>query len=132
MADPLRRWKYQPWRSLLQVSGLTILIVIFLELLLSLADRYGMLLKLYRPPLGTIISFTTAVGVGAFAVYLLDRFYHQVFLTTASLWALVPCLALVIFLKSLLPVPPLIVHLSYLDLIGVIVGVFWKGRPYWR
>jgi hypothetical protein len=132
MADPLRRWKYQPWRSLLQVSGLTILIVIFLELLLSVGDRQGTLSTLYRPPLGTIVSFTTAVGVGAFAVYLLERFYPQVFLTTSSLWALVPCLALVIFLKSLLPVPPLIVQLSYLHLIGVIVGVFWKGRPYWR
>lgn len=137
MADPLRRFKYLPWRSLLQVSGLTILIVIFLELLLPAGYRqsyalYSTLSTLYKPPLGTIINFATAVGVGAFAVYLLERFYKQLFIHTATLWALVLCLALVIFLKSLLPVVPLLVGLNYLHLIGVIVGVFWKGRSYWR
>ena len=137
MTDPLRSLKYIPWRSLLQISSLTIVIVIFLELLLSLGSRQfyviGSILRtLSAPPLGLIMTFATAVGVGALAVYLLERFDRQVFINTARLWALVPCLVLVIFLKSQLPVPPLLVQLNYVQLIGIIVGVFWKGRPYWR
>lgn len=137
MADPLRSLKYLPWRSLLQVSGLTILIVIFLELLLSLGYKQfylirSTLLMLSAPPLSMITSVAVATGVGAFTVYLLERFYRQVFINTAILWALVPCLALVIFLKLQLPVQPLLVQLNYLQLVGIIVGVFWKGRPYWR
>ena len=137
MTDPLRSLKYIPWRSLLQISGLTLVIVIFLELLLSLGSRQfyviGSILRtLSAPPLGLIMTFATAVGVGALAVYLLERFDRQVFINTARLWALVPCLVLVIFLKSQLPVPPLLVQLNYVQLIGIIVGVFWKGRPYWR
>jgi hypothetical protein len=72
-----------------------------------------------------------AVGVGALAVYLLKRFYPQVLINTASLWALIPCLLLFLFIKSLLPIPGL-VNLTYPQLLGIIVGVFWKGRPYWR
>ena len=136
MADPLRRLKYLPWRSLLQVSGLTILLVIVLELFLSIASTQSYPLRnalatLYSPPMGMILSFATAVGVGALAVYLLERFHQRVFINTASLWALVPCLALVLYLKSLLPVPPLLVRLDYFRLIGVIAGIFWKGRPHW-
>jgi hypothetical protein len=137
MKDPLRDLKYQPWRSLLQVSGLTIVIVIFLELLLSevytqFSRIYSVLSALYKPPLGMVVLFAQAVGVGALAVYLLDRFFPRVFINIGSLWALVPCLALVIFLKSLLPVPGLVITgLNYLQLIGIMVGVFGKGRPYW-
>jgi len=36
MRDPLRRLKFLPWRSLLQVSALTALIVAVLEFLLAL------------------------------------------------------------------------------------------------
>ncbi len=136
MTDPLRRLKYLPWRSLLQVSGLTILIVIILELLLSIGYTQSSSLQrtlsiLHQPPLGIVTLVAAAAGVGALAVYLLERFHRQVFLNSATLWALVPCLALVVFLKSLLPVPELLVHLNYIQLIGIIVGVFWKGRPYW-
>jgi hypothetical protein len=136
MTDPLRRLKYLPWRSLLQVSGLTLLIVMVLEFLLASGATqssgiYQLLSILYTPPLGTLILFAMGVGVGALAVYLLERFFPQVFINAGSLWALVPCLALFIFLKSLLPIPAL-VNLNYSQLIAIILGVFWKGRPYWR
>lgn len=136
MTDPLRRLQHLPWRSLLQVSGLTIVIVFVLEFFLSLGYKHSLLIErtlslLLAPPLGIVILFAAAIGVGALAVYLLDRFFPEVFINTASLWALVPCLALFLVLKSLLPIQGL-VNLTYPQLIAIVVGVFWKGRPYWR
>ena len=136
MRDPLRRLQYLPWRSLLQVSGLTFVIVTVLEFLLSLGFTHSSAIRstlsiLYAPPLGIVIFMAAAVGVGALAVYILERFYPQLFINKASLWALVPCLLLFLLVKSLLPLPGL-VNFTYLQLIGIVVGVFWKGLPYWR
>jgi CHASE2 domain-containing sensor protein len=78
------------------------------------------------------MTIATAIGVGALAVYLLERFYQQVIINTASLWALVLCLALFLFLKSLVPLMPILVNFEQIQLIGIILGIFWKGRPYWR
>jgi len=137
MTDPLRRLKYLPWRSLLQVSGIALIIVIVLEFLLALGYTNSsvirsMLSVLFAPPLGILLILAAAVGVGVLAVYLLERLYQQVRINTASLWALVLCIALVLFVKSLLPLPALLVNLSYIQLMGIVVGVFWKGRPYWQ
>lgn len=136
MIDPLRRLQYLPWRSLLQVSGLTVILVTLAEFLLSLGTLHSPLIRntlslLFAPPLGIVIFMAAAVGVGALAVYLLERFYPQVLINTAILWALIPCLLLFVLIKSLLPIPGL-VNLTYPQLFGIIVGVFWKGRPYWR
>ncbi len=137
MTDPLRRLKYLPWRSLLQVSGIAVIIVIVLEFLLALGYTNSSVIRsmlsiLFAPPLGILLILAAAVGVGVLAVYLLERLYQQVRINTASLWALVLCLALVLFVKSLLPLPALLVNLSYIQLMGIVVGVFWKGRPYWQ
>lgn len=137
MTDPLRTLKYLPWRSLLQVSGLSVVIVILLEVFLSIGFLQSSAIRrtlttLYTPPLTIFIVFAAAVGVGVLAVYLLERFFPRLTLNTASLWALVPCLALVLFLKSLLPIPFSLVNLSYVQLIAIIVGIFWKGRPHWQ
>ncbi len=137
MTDPLRRLKYLPWRSLLQVSGIALIIVIVLEFLLALGYTNSSVIRsmlsiLFAPPLGILLILAAAVGVGVLAVYLLERLYQQVRINTASLWALVLCLALVLFVKSLLPLPALLVNLSYIQLMGIVVGVFWKGRPYWQ
>jgi hypothetical protein len=136
MTDPLRRLQYLPWRSLLQVSGLTFILVTLVEFFVSLGTLHSPLIRntlslLLAPPLGIVIFMAAAVGVGALAVYLLERFYAQVFINSASLWALVPCLLLFLLVKSLLPISGL-VNLTYPQLLGIIVGVFWKGRPYWR
>lgn len=138
MRDSLRRLKFLPWRSLLQVSALTTLIVAVLEFLLTLGYTRTSVIRqalsiLYAPPLGILVTFATAIGVGAMAVYLLERLYRQVIINTASLWALVLCLAVFLVLKSLLRIlPPVLVDLSEIQLIGIVLGVFWKSRPYWR
>ncbi len=137
MANPLRRLKFLPWRSLLQVATLTTLIVVVLEFLLTLAFIQFPVIKstlsfMYAGSLGLLITFATAIGVGAIAVYILERFYQQVIINSASLWALILCLALLFLLKSLIPLMPILISLDQTQLIGIILGVFWKGRPYWR
>ncbi|MEQ8536564.1 MAG: peptide chain release factor 1 [Coleofasciculus sp. D1-CHI-01] len=131
------RLRTLPWRSLLEVSGITTAIAIVLEIIIGLGVTQSaaireMLQFLYTPPLGMIITLMAAAGFGVLAVYILERFYPQVLINSNSLWALVPCLALTLGLKSLLPVPAFLVSLSYANVVAVIVGVFWKGRPYWR
>ena len=133
----MRSLKLLPWRSLLQVSTLIIFIVFILEVLVAWGFTQSNIIRdiitmLYSPPLGIFMSIAIAVGIGAVAVYLCERWLPQVLLNTSSLWALVLCLLLAVGLKSLLPRAFLFVNLSELTLVGIILGVFWKGRPYWR
>ncbi|PSO64602.1 MAG: peptide chain release factor 1 [Cyanobacteria bacterium QH_2_48_84] len=137
MNDPLRRFKSQPWKPLSQVAGLTTLLVILIEGVLSWILTQSdplprSLSPLLSPPLGIIVTVAAAVGVGILGVYLCERWQSQAMLNTASLWALILCLIVGLVLKSLLPLPAILVRLSFNMVVGVVVGVFWKGRPYWR
>ena len=137
MTDPLRSLKYLPWRSLLEVAAIATLVAVALELLLGLGYAQSNLIRqalsiLYARPLGLLMDVAVGFGVGVLAVYLLERLYKRVIINNASLWALVPCLALLLLVKSLLPVQPILVDLDQTQLMGIIVGVFWHGRPYWR
>ena len=137
MRDPLRRVKNLPWRSLLQVSALTNLIVLILDFLIGVEYQRSPVVRpvlnsLYTPPLEIITTLAVAVGVGALAVYLLERFYPQVRLEANTLWALVPCLALIIFIKSLLPIPSILLSFNEIQIMAIIIGIFWKSQRYWR
>ena len=140
MSNPLRRLKFLPWRSLFLLSAVVTLIVIFLDLLFTLGYNLSpaiesVLTLLYAPPLGVLVRFAVAVGVGALAVELLERLFQNVVVSIAVLWALVFCLALCLVLRALLPIPPdVLVNLynNEVQLLGIVIGVFWKGRPYWR
>lgn len=137
MNNFLRRLKLLPWREMLQIAALVNSIVIGLELFLawgftqSRAIRNGVTL-LYGSSLGILIPFAAAVGMGALAVYFLEYWQQQFLLNRISLWVLVLCLLLGLVLKSFLPIPASLASLSETALIGISVGVFWKGRPYWR
>ena len=137
MNNFLRRLKLLPWREMLQIAALVNSIVIGLELFLawgftqSRAIRNGVTL-LYGSSLGILIPFAAAVGMGALAVYFLEYWQQQFLLNRISLWVLVLCLLLGLVLKSFLPIPASLASLSETALIGIAVGVFWKGRPYWR
>ncbi|MBW4573972.1 MAG: peptide chain release factor 1 [Aphanothece sp. CMT-3BRIN-NPC111] len=137
MTDPLRSLKYLPWRSLLEVAAIATLIVVALEFILGLGYAQSNLIRqalsiLYARPLGLLVNVAVAFGVGVLAVYLLERLYKRVIINNGSLWALVPCLALLLLVKSLLPVQPILVDLDQTQLMGILVGIFWQGRPYWR
>jgi hypothetical protein len=139
MNNLIQRLKQLPWRWLLQNAAIATVLVIAVELLLNLGldvDSSGtverVLQILYAPPLGLIVPILTAIGMGAFSVYLFERQNQQYLLNSSTLWALVFCLLLCLFIKSLLPVLPFLTSLSRYAFIGILVGVFWKGRPYWR
>lgn len=137
MTDPLRRLKFLPWRSLLQVTALVIASVMFLEFLLSLGLRVeGVAVGLgllFTSPWAVITVFAIGLGVGALATWILERLDPPGYISAPTLWALILCLTLGLLIKSLLPLPLLnLVRVDYLQLVGVVVGVFWKGRRYWR
>ncbi len=138
MNDPLRRLKFLPWIPLLQISLISVLIVIALDVLLTRTVTavpviLNLLSKLLLSPIGILIGLAIPVGIGALSVAILERWFQQVIITNATLWALVPCVALWLFLKSLVPFPTALVpDISIVSLVGVVLGVFWKGRPYWR
>jgi hypothetical protein len=133
----LRRLKLLPWREMLQIAALVNCIVVGLELFLVWgwiqSEVFGKIFTLlFGSPLGILIPFAIAVGMGALAVYFLEYWQQQFLLNRTTLWVLVLCVLLGLVLKSFLPIPPLLASLSEEALMGVTVGVFWKGRPYWR
>lgn len=137
MANPLRRLKFLPWRSLFLVSILVTLIVTVLDFLIAVGYTYSGAIKqalnlLYAPTLGIIVDFAIVVGIGALAVYLLEKLY-KFSINTAILWTLVLCLSVCLFVKTLLPLPKvLVMNFDEIKLMGILIGIFWKGRPYWR
>ncbi|MDJ0553167.1 MAG: peptide chain release factor 1 [Microcoleaceae cyanobacterium MO_207.B10] len=133
-----QRLKNLPWQELGFISFITTLIVVVSEIFLVLGHTY---LPVVREPLELLFSspffrilipIGVAVGMGALAVYLLEWWQKNWLLNNSSLWALVLCLFIGLLLKSLLPVPALFVSASRPSLICIAIGVFWKGRPYWR
>lgn len=137
MSSPFQSLKQLPWRSLLQVAAVATVALAALDFTLfwvavgSASFRHSLEL-LFAPPLGLAIALSIAVGFGAFGVLLGEQWYAPSFFNRSTLWALVFCLLLGVGVKSLLPLPSLLLALSRLSLIGISLGVFWKGRPYWR
>lgn len=137
MINPFERLKHLPWLSLLQVATLVTIFVSVVELLIALAITKIVPIQrsfqlLYSPPLGIVIPLITAAGVGALSVYVLERFFREVYIDRSSLWALVPCFILTLLLKSILDFPSFLITFSQTQIMCLIVGIFWKGRPYWR
>ncbi len=134
MSDFLRRLKILPWREMLQIAAIVNLTVLGIELFLVWGTRIPAIsnaLMLLYSSLGILVPVAIAVGMGALAVYLLEYWQQQFILNQANLWLLVFCLFLGVFFKCLL-LSPVLISLSQATLIGIAVGVFWKGRPYWR
>ncbi len=138
MNDPFRRLKFLPWISLLQISLITVLMAIAFDVLLariaaSVPVILNLLSKLLVSPIGVLLDLAIPVGIGALSVAVLERWFRQVIITNSTLWALVPCVALWLLLRSFVPLPTVLIpDINIVSLAGVVVGVFWKGRPYWR
>ncbi|MBD3881652.1 peptide chain release factor 1 [Phormidium tenue FACHB-886] len=137
MANPLQRLARLPWIPLLITAVLTNIWVFVLEFFLWFGAMRSPLINsslslLLSPPLGLITILAIAVCVGALAVYLLEIVYPNVIINAGVLWALVPCLLLGIVIKNLLPLPASLVSLDEGQLISMILGIFIKGKPYWR
>lgn len=139
MRNPFWQLKTIPWLTLLQCAGLTIAIATALDILLWLL--LGQLAQIWSASGGQIAggAFTamlllllTAGGIGALAVILMEKVFAGVFLNRGTLWALVACLALVLWGKGFFEIPTVFVSLSRFQFIGMILGLFSKGRSYWR
>lgn len=133
----MQRLKNLPWRSLLQSAILTNLLIAALEILLFWgtvqSPAIGNVLKmLFSPPLGILTQVAIAIGMGVLAVYWLEIWQQRYILNSSTLWLLIGCLLFGLLIKSVLPVPSFLVNLSRLGFMGILIGVFWKGKPYWR
>ncbi len=133
MNKPFARLKLLPWRSLLQAAFLAVLLVALpIDLLLQLvarADEPSPVLEHLLPIVLLVMSLGLPIGIGALAVYWFERL-DRISINTSSLWALVPCLALVLLLEKWLLFKS--ISFSMTTLVLLAVGVFWKGRSYWR
>lgn len=139
MRNPLWRLKTLPWIPLLQNALLTVLLATVLDIALlflleALRDVWpeGSRQVLGGGTVSLLLLLLTAGGIGALGVILLERIFRQVLIDAATLWALVGCLALVLFVKRFFPVPTLFVGFSQPQLIGLIFGLFAQGRGHWR
>jgi hypothetical protein len=131
----MRRLKLLPWRSLLTLASLTMLVVFLAELVLVASMELPVVRQavsmLLNSPLRILLPFAIAVGTGALSVYLGERWFARLIFNKSVLWALVLCLIATSLLKSQFFSTGL-TQFSQFTLIGIVVGVFWKGRPYWR
>lgn len=137
MRNPLQRLKYLPWLPLSLTAFATALITFVVETMLRVGIEYSTVVQrafviLLSPPLGLFTVFALSFGIGVLAVYWLEKVYPQVIINTGVLWALVLCVIVAFFLKSLLPLPVNLITPGQFVMVGILVGIFWKGRPYWR
>ncbi len=148
MSNPLRQLRYLPWRSLAIIASITFAIVIAIELLLWMLFNQlaqgtqsnvtrTLVFARYLPFLIFLIGSASGLGVGALAVFLLETLDKQVFINAGVLWALILCLIIGLMIRVYIPIPnvniPIIlVGANIIQLTGIVVGVFWKGKRYWR
>ncbi|HSM83067.1 MAG TPA: hypothetical protein VLS96_15355 [Nodosilinea sp.] len=137
MRNPFWRLKSLPWAILLQVALATVAIATAADLLL--AQGLTLLLANAGPGLAPLLQLVfmalpiaAGFGLGALGLTILERWFSSIYIDTGVLWALVPCLGLVVFLKGLLPIPTALVALSYPLVVGVLLGVFVVGKRHWR
>jgi hypothetical protein len=137
MSNPLHQLKYLPWLPLALTGFATALMVFIVEVILVVSAQYvpgvaNVLQILFSPALVMIVWFAIAFGIGILAVYWLEKVYSRLVITAGVLWALVLCVILAILVKSLLPLTVNLVGVDQVLMAGILVGVFWKGRRYWR
>jgi hypothetical protein len=136
MSNPLRQLKFLPWLPLFQVAALSTFLTFLVEVLLVEGTQFPLtnqlLSILFQPPLILFVLFSAAVGLGALATFILERLYRQVAINTSVLWALILCVMVMLLVRSALRFPFLLITVNYTTLMGVLLGVFWRGRAYWR
>lgn len=134
--NPLQTLRYLPWLPLLTVAALTLIATFVLEILLVLAISFSPLANqalnlLFAPPLGLLMVMAIGLGAGAIAVWILETLRQDVVINAGVLWALVACLMLLVALRQLIPGAAL-VNPDQPTLIGIVLGVFFRGRRHWR
>ncbi|MGB3788030.1 MAG: hypothetical protein WA949_08470, partial [Phormidesmis sp.] len=129
-----------PWTDLLKSAVVTIAIATAIDYLLIVGlvtlERSGAAASIPNGLLfliATILPLAVYFAVGALAVLVTSRLFRQVILTANTMWALVSCVLLALFIRSFLPIPGLFIgSISYLSIMGIAIGTFVYGRRYWR
>jgi len=136
MRGPLESLKRLPWLGLLQVALLTALAGLLVEYFLFFSATVPLveqiLITLGSPAIAFLTVMVVALAMGALAVMILERF-NRIVINASSLWALIGCVALVLFVLQAIGLFPIgFIGMSYPQLIGIMLGVFFKGQPYWK
>ena len=136
MSNPLERLKRLPWVPLFHAALLTAIAAVVVEFILALGAQFpefrALLLMLVQPPLALFTMLAISFGIGVLAVVFLE-YLNRVAINTSNLWAFILCLAIVFLILGLLPVFPIgLFQIGYTQLVVMALGVFFKGRRYWR
>ncbi|WP_404784277.1 hypothetical protein [Altericista sp. CCNU0014] len=130
--------KYLPWRSLFLASLLGVVAVKIADAIAGSAvnrlDSHSALIGLLLTRSGfTLIYACAGLAVGSLGVFFLERFERGSSIYSSTLWALVLCLLVGLWLFQHLDIAGLsLVEIHYIHILGTIVGVFWRGKRYWR
>jgi hypothetical protein len=130
--------KYLPWKSLTLAAFLSVVVVKAADLwvgrLLGQLDSTSVLMKFLLTRTGfTVLFFCAGLAVGSLGVLFLEKFEAHRAIYSSSLWALVLCLLISLWLIVQLNIEGLSLGaVHYTHTIGIVVGVFWKGRHYRR
>jgi hypothetical protein len=129
--------KYLPWRSLFLVAILAVITMKAIDFLVWKSFDYtesSGFAELLSTKIGNLLFlFCEGLAVGGFGVLYLERIGRVGPIYTSTLWTLVLCLFLSLWLSTYLPMKGLgLVDISEVHVMSLILGVFWRGRPYWR
>jgi hypothetical protein len=132
-------FKQLPWQSLFLAALLAVIIVKAFDYLatkgLSAFDAHGTIRNLLITGSGELLLLGCGgLAIGGLGVLCLERFGNVRFISVNLLWALILCLMITFWLLSKLDVPGIGIaqQFSETHLIGIVIGVFWKGQRYWR
>jgi hypothetical protein len=138
------RFQGLPWQELLQSAGLAIVIFVAADYLLAQAVQHWIFLQrvfqvLLSPGITLITLVVVGMGLGALGVYSLERLYSpHLYIGSKELWGLLLCLLLLFLTALVLPIPGLFLSTvmgqqqAGTALLGMTLGIFWKGRSYNR
>jgi len=137
MNKPLFKFSLTTWRSLFLTALLATFVSILIDIILifCLAQVQAIMQLsqvVFNSPIGVIIPLIAAFGLGILSVNLWEKTQPKLPLQPPILLALVICVFIGLFMKSLLPISFLLAQFSYHSFLGLTVGIFWRGRRYWR
>ncbi len=141
MFDPWQSFKSLPWIPLISTAVVTVTLgkifdLVFISTYSYVPQSQSWIDLIFSPPWGLILIILLSIGLGAVSVWLLETFFSPGAIYASTLWGLVLCLLVLMIIVSLISdfanVPSSLLGINQNILVGMVVGVFWKGKKYWR
>jgi hypothetical protein len=77
----------------------------------------------------TLMSICIGLAIGSLGVVFLEQFENDRIFYSSTLWILAGCILISLWLILHLDIGGLsLVKIHYISTVGIIVGVFWRGR----